>query len=502
MHTPSIRATLCEWLCKHPDRSAIFILLFFSLLTRFVMIHHPAQAVFDEVHFNYFSGFYYTGQYYYDIHPPLGKLLIALSTLPFGGIAPEDVVRTISTPYNNDIYLAMRGLPALFGSLLPIVLFLIARELKIGVKSAFVAGALVIFDNALLIQSRLILLDAMLLGFGFLSLLLFLKARRTNSLVLWGLSAVFAGCSFSIKWLGVSFIGLIGLTIIIDWIRVLWRQGWVAMPFYKGSAFLAISILTYLVTFYLHFALLPISHQQGDQFMTPSFRSTLQGSDYFGAKRKVYNFKCPSIYRHSLQYGMSETKVKPAEALVCTIEYHDIGELNFVQKLVELNRTMYTTNQGLSASHPDASRWFEWPLMHKPLYYWYGDGARIYLIGNPAVWWLCALGVIGLFIGQFFIVGWRRTEAFWILGVGFCANLLPFVIVTRVMFMYHYLTSLCFSILLTAYLLDKIPLQKNVRRSYVAIVIAGFLMMSPITYGVNWYGSDMLWFLRLFGWHP
>ncbi len=502
MHILSFRETLAEWLSKHPERTAIIVLLFLSLLTRFVMIHHPAQAVFDEVHFNYFAGFYYTGQYYYDIHPPLGKLLIALSALPFGGIAPEDVVRTISTPYNNDIFLAMRGLPALFGSLLPILLFLIARELKIGVKSAFIAGALVIFDNALLIQSRLILLDAMLLGFGFLSLLLFLKARKNNNLALWCLSAVFAGCSFSIKWLGVSFIGLIGLTIIIDWIRILWREGWVAGPFYKGSVFLAISIVTYMATFYVHFALLPISHHQGDQFMTPSFRSTLEGSEYFGAKRKVYNFSCPSVYRHSLTYGMSETKVKPAEALVCDIEYHDIGELNFLQKLVELNRTMYTTNQGLSQSHPDASRWFEWPTMHKPLYYWYGDGARIYLIGNPAVWWLCALGVLTLFFGQFLMPAWRRSEAFWILSIGYCANLLPFVIVTRVMFMYHYLTSLCFSMLLMAYLLDKIPQQKYVRRSYIGIIVAGFFLMSPLTYGVNWFGSDMLWFLRFFGWHP
>lgn len=495
-------SAFCEWLAKHPDRNAITALVALALLTRFFMIHHPESAVFDEVHFNYFAGFYYTGQYYYDIHPPLGKLLIALFVNPFGGIAPDDVVRTISTPYPQDTYIVMRALPALFGTMLPILLFLIARQLNLGVKSAFVAASIAIFDNALLIQSRLILLDAMLLGFGFLSLYLFLRARKSGNLALWCLAAVFAGCSFSIKWIGVSFLGLIGLTIIVDWIRQMWKEGWVAQPFYKGSLFLAVSILTYMSTFLVHFALLPVSHKQGDQFMTPSFRSTLKGSEFEGATATVYNFHCPTVYRHTLRYGMPNTEVKPAEALVCKIEYRPIEAPGFFGKLFELNRVMYTTNQGLSKSHPDSSPWYRWPTMHKPLYYWYGDGARIYLIGNPAVWWLCALGVIALFLGQFYFHQWRKTEAFWILSIGFLANLLPFVGVTRVMFMYHYLTSLCFSMLLMAYLLDKIPLQKYVRRSYLAILILGFLMMSPLTYGINWYGSDMLWFLRAFGWHP
>ncbi len=503
MFTLPLQKNVSAWYAAYPDRCALIALAFFALLSRFLMIHHPESAVFDEVHFNYFAGFYYTGQYYYDIHPPLGKLLIALAALPFGGIAPEDVVRTISTPYPSTTYIAMRALPALFGSALPLLLFLVARELRIGVKSAFVAGALVILDNALLIQARLILLDAMLLGFGFLSLWLFLCARRNGSIVLWCASAFFAGCSFSIKWIGVSFIGLIGLVIISDWIRALWHKGWHAQPFFKGSLFLAVSIATYMTTFYAHFALLPNSHQQGDQFMTPDFRSSLIGSEYYGASNTVRNFRCPSVYRHTLRYGMPDTAVEPAQALVCDIDYYPLRTLNFFQKIGELHRTMWSTNQGLAQGHPDASPWYLWPLMHKPLYYWYGDGARIYLIGNPAVWWLCALGVIGLaLLAQFRFKEWRKPEAFWILSVGFAANILPFMIVTRVMFMYHYLTSLCFSILLTAYLLDKLPWQKHVRCVYLLIALAGCLLVSPLTYGINWFGSDMLWFLRLFGWHP
>jgi len=480
----------------------LVMLLASSLLLRMLVLIHPNSAVFDEVHFNYFAGFYYTGQYYYDIHPPLGKLLIALSALPFGGIQPEDIVRTISTPYSSSTYVAMRLVPALFGSALPVLLFLIARQLNISLKSSLLVGSLAMLDNALVLQSRLILLDSMLLGFGFLSLWLLLKARKTHNIRLWCLSAMSAGCSLSIKWVGVSFLGLVGLIILVDWGRTLWSKRSHITPVYKAILFLAIAITTYLVTFYIHFALLPMSHKQGDQFMTPEFRSTLRGSEYFGAKGTVSRFQCPPNYHHTLSHGLPDTKVTSTANFACKVEYKALVTPNFWQKLYELNRTMYATNQGLAKTHPDASPWYTWPIMHKPLYYWHHEGARMYLLGNPAVWWICALGVITLMLGHIRYPHWRHNEAFWVLTTGFWANLLPFVLVSRVMFMYHYLTSLCFSILISGYLLDQLPKTKWLHLSVVALTTSTFLLISPITYGVNWYGSDLLWFLRFFGWHP
>lgn len=491
-----------NWIQQYPDRFAILMLLIFASITRWFMLGHPNSAVFDEVHFNYFAGFYYTGQYYYDIHPPLGKLLLALSALPSGGIAPEDIVRTISTPYPSDTYMAMRSLPAFIGTCLPVIIFLIARTLNMSLASAIVAGAFIVLDNAYLIQSKLILLDSMLLFFGFSSLYLFLLYRKKQH---WGLlvsSAILAGCSISIKWIGVSFLGLIGLVMIIDWIKLLWAKGWNITPALKGKLFILITAATYTSVFYIHFNLLPISHHQGDQFMTLGFQATLKGSRYYGAKSLISQFSCPPNYRHSLGINTPDTEVKTSEKLACQISFTEIEKPNFWQKLVELNRTMYFTNQGLSQSHPDASKWYTWPLMSKPLYYWYNNGARIYLLGNLAVWWLSALAVIALIVGQLkFNLGLRK-EAFWILMTGFSANLLPFAMVNRVMFMYHYLTSLCFAILLLAFFIDQLP-NKN-RWAVGLITLAGgiFLLITPLTYGVNWYGSDLLWFLRFFGWHP
>jgi dolichyl-phosphate-mannose-protein mannosyltransferase len=65
------------FLKKYQHSIAISVLLALGLLTRFWLFGYPNTAVFDEVYFGKFVSAYYTHQYFFDIHPPLGKLLIA-----------------------------------------------------------------------------------------------------------------------------------------------------------------------------------------------------------------------------------------------------------------------------------------------------------------------------------------------------------------------------------------------------------------------------------------
>ena len=55
----------------------IITILAISLIIHFAFFGYPNETVFDEVHFGKFISGYYTGNYYFDIHPPLGKLMIA-----------------------------------------------------------------------------------------------------------------------------------------------------------------------------------------------------------------------------------------------------------------------------------------------------------------------------------------------------------------------------------------------------------------------------------------
>src|SRR3989344_410830 len=92
----------------------VLAILAVSFLTRFIFFGQPDRVVFDEVHFGKFISGYSTHEYYFDIHPPLGKLLIA----GFGkltGFQPEFSFATIGDRYPNNEYKALRLLPTLAG---------------------------------------------------------------------------------------------------------------------------------------------------------------------------------------------------------------------------------------------------------------------------------------------------------------------------------------------------------------------------------------------------
>lgn len=57
---------------------SIFILFTLAAMSlRLYKISEPRQVVFDEVHFGGFASHYLKGTYFFDVHPPLGKLIIA-----------------------------------------------------------------------------------------------------------------------------------------------------------------------------------------------------------------------------------------------------------------------------------------------------------------------------------------------------------------------------------------------------------------------------------------
>src|SRR3989338_9714948 len=189
------------------SKKYILIILALSLVTHFVFFSYPAETVFDEVHFGKFISSYFTGEYFFDIHPPLGKLMIA-GVAKISGFQPGFSFQTIGQDYSDNNYKWLRFLPKLAGALLPVVIFLIALKLGLNEKFAFLAGLLLVFENALIVQSRLILLDSFLLLFGFLGILFFLKHREYQeniSTKYLFLSGFFSSLAFSVKWTGFTF---------------------------------------------------------------------------------------------------------------------------------------------------------------------------------------------------------------------------------------------------------------------------------------------------------
>lgn len=428
----------------------LITLLVVGALMRFWALFSPSDTVFDEVYFKAFSESYLTGLYYFDIHPPLGKLLYA-------GFAALTGVDPMSM--NDENGMVLRIVAALFGlALIPLV-WLILRRLGVSRLFAFVGGAIVLLDNAILVQSRFVLLDSMLIFFILFSFYAYLTARQKTlqTRQLWlALAAVSAGCAASVKWTGLSALLLLG----IMWLFDNWKFIKTPKIILRDIIVLVtLPIIIYIGSFWLHFQFLPDSGE-GDAFMSQQFQATLKGSDTYNSEAKM----------------------------------------PFWNKFYELNREMYVANSRIEQSHPYSSAWYTWPLQQRPMYYWadsdVSQNRNIYLLGNPVIWW----GIIVLAVAGLAVVVWRKIDLttkkkkqLALLATAYAVNFLPFIVIGRVMFLYHYLTAFIISIifvtLLWSELLPKLNLTgKQIRIavvSWLAICALGFIYFAPLSYGTQ-----------------
>ena len=117
---------------------------------------------------------------------------------------------------------------------------------------------------------------------------------------------------------------------------------------------------------------------------------------------------------------------------------------------------MYNYHSTLNATHSFSSAWWSWPLILKPVWLYVSYlplsvNSTIVLLGNPAVWWvgfsLVILATIrgarkksfrGAFIGAFFFVHW-----------------IPYMLISRITFLYHFYINVPILCLASAYYLSK-----------------------------------------------
>jgi dolichyl-phosphate-mannose-protein mannosyltransferase len=419
----------------------IIILLSLGLLTRFAFFGHPSETVFDEVHFGKFISGYYTHQYFFDIHPPLGKLMIAGFAKLFD-FKPGFAFTDIGNQYPDQQYMLLRFLPSLAGALLPSIIFLLALEMGLAPLYAFTAGMLIVLDNAILTQSIYILMDAFLLLFGFASLLFYFKYKNDKGNKHLFLFTVFVALAASIKWTGLGFFAL---PMIFEFFTLLRNKQY--KNIFKLAILPIIAFLIYFAFFAIHLGILNKSGP-GDAFMSTGFRKALIGNQ--------------------------------------VPENPPIIKANLFQKFSQLNIEMYKANQGLNAGHPYGSAWYTWPLMSRPIFYWVKNNSRIYLMGNPMIWWTTTLAIVFLLTSYIFY-GLKNSHKFLstFLIAGYTLNLLPFIGVKRVMFLYHYFTAYIFAIMILVWLISQRKSSKWVVGTLIVLSTMTFIYFAPLSYGLN-----------------
>lgn len=172
--------------------------------------------------------------------------------------------------------------------------------------------------------------------------------------------------------------------------------------------------------------------------------------------------------------------------------------------VINLQYAMYHYHATLTATHPFASPWFSWPLMfdpfngnvHTPLwlqvtYLPNGTESTITLLGNPALWWFGFAAIIALTVvyvpkifGRHFSFK-ANLPAIFIIAF-FFFQWLPYLLITRVVFIYHFYSDVPFLCLGSAFVINKYWSSKWVKIAaiaYFALNIAMFILFYPIISG-------------------
>lgn len=182
---------------------------------------------------------------------------------------------------------------------------------------------------------------------------------------------------------------------------------------------------------------------------------------------------------------------------VTTVGYEKKG---FIGKFIELNQVMWKVNQGLSSTHSYASRPKDWPFLKRGISFWTKDNRKVYLLGNPVVYWVSSSSVlIYAIVSCVLMIAHKRRllttlnlEDGGMFFIAWALHYFPFNIEHRQLFLHHYMPALYMATLLTGVLFDQatkrlpVIVRWSIVVGIVGVLIYMYRMYIPITYGETW----------------
>ncbi len=389
---------------------------------------------------------------YETTHPPLGKVLMSWGVALFG-----------MTPFGWRFAGAVAGILMLPG------MYLLAKQLTKRTSFAALACALMALDCQHLTQTQIATIDSfpvLFIIFAFFFMLRFLQSdplRQPVRSVLPALcfSGLFMGLAIASKWIGI-YAGA-GLAVLYFWkcgslICTVNRQPKEKQHFvFRRIACISLWCL-------LFFVIIPIL---------------------------IYLIS----YLPYMAYNDS---------------IHSIGEYVRAVWQAQINMFIYHSTDQRGMDHPFYSPWWQWPVIGKPMYYAsesyrFSNGLcySLFCFGNPVVWWggLAALFMCFLFwlLDKRYVVG-NRTEkwhirpitgnhefAFLFISLG--AQYLPWMLVPRGTYIYHYFASVPF-IILSIVLSFSTLAQRNWKTARIGMAVflllafSAFILFFPYASGI------------------
>jgi dolichyl-phosphate-mannose--protein O-mannosyl transferase len=384
---------------------------------------------------------------YETTHPPMGKNFIAMSVALFG-----------MTPF------AWRLPGTLFGVLMVPLLFAFARVLFKSNKWAFFAATVFAFDFMRFTQTRLATIDTYVTFFVlamYFCLYLYIqevnlyaadrKYREKNflrrSLPLLALCGAMTGLAIASKWQGVY--GALGLPILF-------------------------------------------------------FPALYKLYRYSPRKAKITFLSCFAFFI-------------ALPLVIYTLSYIPfiLAQGGGLRAAWDNQGHMFSYHADLVAEHGFASPWWQWPLMLRPLWLYVNRisptlNAGMSTLGNPAVWWF---GIAAMLTAIVSLVREKllqkkpsrkttRNPSFYIpvfLLIAIAAQYLPWAMVSRLTFIYHFFPSVPFMVLLITWFFNRYVKYRAITVGYVTVVIALFVLFYPVLSG---WPMDPEFVRRFLAWLP
>ncbi len=354
---------------------------------------------FDEIYHGRTAYEYLQGEKAYETtHPPLGKLIIAVGIQLFGMV-----------PFG------WRFMGTLFGVLMLPIFYVFLKNMFGKTEIAVCGTTLFGMDFMRFVQTRIATIDTY--GVMFILLAYFFmyrymtgspEARFIKTLPNLALSGLFFGIGCACKWTVVyAGAGLLALFLLR---LVMWGR------YYKENeipGYLGLLVKTLLSAFAFYIALPAV----------------------------IY---CLSYIPNGIIAGM-----RLKDGMLWNPDFY---------RLIWDNQTfMFRYHSQLEATHSYSSVWWQWITDARPILYYRsypasGIKSSFAAFGNPLVWWGGFMAIIAMGF-RFFLH--KDGKALFIL-IGYLSQLLPWLFISRVVFIYHYFPSTLFLILALSHVLNTI----------------------------------------------
>lgn len=393
---------------------------------------------FDEVYHARTAYEYLTGRYSYEnTHPPLGKCFIALGMLIFG-VCP----------------FGWRIMGTLFGIAMLPVIYLFGKKMFKKTWLASIVTILFAVDFMHFTQSRIATIDVFITFFVLLMyFFMYCYTKRSfydrsfkGTMAILSCSGIAMGLGVASKWTGAYAGAGLAIIFFVD----LYRR----------------------YTEYLYAKKNPSAVTNG-----------ISHTDVVDKFRKyaiitlvvcVFAFVIIPVIIYTLSY----------------LPFNDSSGNGLIKMMLDNQSTMFNYHSNLDATHPYSSNWYQWPFIWKPMFYYSNSisdtvTAGISAFGNPLIWYA---GIPAAIYMLYLSITKKDNKALF-LFIGYMAQYLPWMLVTRCVFIYHYFPSVPFVILMIGYSIYKIVGENRDRRTiafiYVAFAIVLFIMFYPVISGQN-----------------